>query len=182
MIKQLILFMLIFSLIACSKDDSLIPDIYTGTATALKNGEEWNSLAYFDEINTSTPTFIIRADIFNDEGHWRETFDIRRILPNFDIQEITTTDNQNELGLLSADYATILDDGDVLGDIYSLDTTAVNNFIQITSYNSSRAEINGIFNVSLILTRDSNEPSTPPQNLEFTNGAFTVKVQREWFE
>ncbi|NCP91150.1 MAG: hypothetical protein GW827_13125 [Flavobacteriales bacterium] len=183
MAKHLILFILIFSFMACNKDDdNLVPDTYTGTASALKNGEEWNALAYFDEINTSPSSFILRVDVYNNEGLWRETFDIRRVLANFSIQEITSTDNQNELGLLSADYSTILSDGDVLGDIYDLDTTATNNFIQITSYNPSRAEINGIFNVSLILTRDSNELGTPPQNLVFTNGEFTVKVQREWFE
>lgn len=184
MVKHLILFILIFSFMACNKDNgNLVPDIYTGTASATKNGEEWNSLAYFDEINSSNPSlFILRMDIYNNAGIWRETFDIRRIQASFEVQEITSIDNQNELGLLSADYSTILFDGDVVGDIYGLDTTATNKIIQITSYNSSRAEIKGIFNVSLILTRDSNEPGTPPQNLVFTNGEFTVKVQREWFE
>ncbi len=182
MVRQLILFILILGLMACNKDDGLIPDIYTGTATALKNGEEWNSLVSFDEMSSFPSSFILSTGVYNNEGHLREIFDIRRIRPNMNIQEITSTDNQNDLDLLSADYSTILDDGDVLGDIYDLDTTATDNFIQITNYNASRAEIKGIFNVSLVLTRDSNEPGTPPQNLVFTNGRFTVKVQREWFE
>lgn len=182
MSNKIVLFILIFGFIACSSDDDIGPDIYTGTATALKNGEAWSSVAYFDEINTSPSSFILRADVYNNEGLWRETFDIRRIQPNLNIQEITSTNNQNDLGLLSADYGTLIDDGDVVGDIYSLDTNATNNFIQITSYNSSRAEIEGIFNVSFILTRDDGDGDVPPQTLEFTNGEFTVKVQREWFE
>lgn len=182
MSNKIVLFILIFGFIACSSDDDIGSDIYTGTATALKNGEAWSSVAYFDEISTSPSSFILRADVYNNAGLWRETFDIRRIQPNLDIQEITSTDNQNDLGLLSADYSTLIDDGDVVGDIYGLDTTASNNFIQITSYNSSRAEIEGIFSVTLVLIRDSNDPGTPPQILEFTNGRFTVKVKREWFE
>lgn len=184
MTKHLILAILILALGACSKDDgSLIPNIYTGTASALKNGKEWSSLAYFEVMNSYNPkTFILRTDVYNDSGIWRETFDIRRILPNFDIQEITSTDNQNTLDLLSAGYGTLIEDGDVVGDIYELDTTATNNFIQITNYNSERAEIKGKFNVSLVLTRDDGYGDVPPQTLEFTNGEFTVKVEREWFE
>lgn len=183
MLKQFILFILIFGLMACSKDDNPVPNIYTGIATASKNGEKWVSLAYFDVVNSSNPqSFILRTDIYNNVGFWRETFAIVRIQPNFDVQEITSTDNQNDPNLLSIYYSTLLDDGDILGDIYDLDTTATNNFIQIISYNSSRAEIKGTFNVSLILTRDSNDAGTPPQHLIFTNGEFTVKVHREWFE
>ena len=37
--RQLILFIFIFSFMDCNKDDdNLIPDIYTGTANATKNG------------------------------------------------------------------------------------------------------------------------------------------------
>ena len=105
MAKHLILFILIFSFMSCNKDDdNPVPDIYTGTASATINGEEWNSLAYFDEINSSkNPSlFILRMDRYNNAGIWRETFDIRRIQASFEVQEITSTDNQNELGLLSA--------------------------------------------------------------------------------
>ncbi|MCH7525094.1 MAG: hypothetical protein IIC74_08810 [Bacteroidetes bacterium] len=105
MVKHLILFILIFSFMACDKDDgNLIPDIYTGTASATINGEEWNSLTYFDEINSSkNPSlFILRMDRYNNAGIQIESFNIRRIQASFEVQEITSTDNQNELGLLSA--------------------------------------------------------------------------------
>ena len=67
-------------------------------------------------------------------------------------------------------------------DVYSVDTTAVNNFIHFTSYNSQKAEVEGIFNVSMVLTRDGNHPSHPPNSIVFSKGKFTVKVKREWFE
>ena len=79
-----------------------------------------------------------------------------------------------EIGVL---FTTWLD-GDVPNEVYSVDTTAVNNFIHFTSYNSQKAEVEGIFNV--ILTRDGNHP--PPNSIVFSNGKFTVKVKREWFE
>ncbi len=167
---------------SCNVEVNPIPNIYTGIATALKNGEEWNSVTYFDEIESEPSLFILRADVYNNTGFWRETFDIRRIQGNMDIQEITTPNNQNELYLLSSNYGTLIDDGDVVGDIYSLDTTATNNFIQITNYNSFKAEIEGIFNVSFILTKDDKQGPVPPQTLVFTNGKFTAKVKRNWFE
>ena len=103
MAERLILFILIFGFMSCNKDDdNPVPDIYTGTASATKNGEEWNSLISFDESNLFLNTFTLGAAVYNSENLLREIFDIRRIQANFEVQEITSTDNQNELGLLSA--------------------------------------------------------------------------------
>ncbi|MCH7525096.1 MAG: hypothetical protein IIC74_08820 [Bacteroidetes bacterium] len=182
MIKHLILFMLIFGLIACNKDDDFSP-VKIGNATALKNGVGWSAnVYYFTENSPSNLGFSMGMEVYNNEGLRRENISFIRFKNHFNPQTIYPTNYQIENDSIRIFYSTILDDGDVVGDIYDIDTTATNNFIQITSYNSSRAEIKGIFNVSLILTRDSNEPGTPPQNLVFTNGEFTVKVQREWFE
>jgi len=186
MVKKLVILVIIFSTLSCNKDDDQIPDKYTGTITALKNGEEWKALAFFEEINSfdetnRSSTFILTGNVIGNDGYIAEIFNVRKILSNFNIQDITSTDNQNNLGLLSAEYYTIWE-GDALNDIYALDTTATNNFIQIKGYNESKAEITGIFNVSLILTRAGNNPGTPPETLEIKNGEFTVKVKREWFE
>jgi hypothetical protein len=184
MIRLIFLLSIILFSTSCKEDDAS-PDIYTGEASALKNGEDWIAVAYFDLISkpaiANPPTYFLRADVFNKAGFWREAFNIRQFESNFSKQKIVLN-SQNEKGLISCDYSTFIDDGDVVGDIYKLDATATNNFIQITNYSSSKAEVEGVFNVSLILSRDDGEGDAPPEKLEFTNGKFRVKVKREWFE
>ncbi len=164
---------------SCKEDDAS-PDKYTGEASALKNGQEWVAQSFLDQVTDST--HIFRGNVYNNQGFRRECFDIRHFRSVFHKQQIVTVDRLNEFGLISTDYNTVLDDGDVLGDIYKLDKTASNNFIQITNYSSSKAEVEGVFNVTMILSRASNDGGTPPEKLEFTNGKFRVKVKREWFE
>ena len=182
MTKHLILAILILALGACSKDDGSNTEVI-GNASALKNGIEWNSyINYFSKNKPFNIGFDIGIVKYNEEGLPREGLSFFRLLNNFDSQAIYLTNSQIENDSTGVFYSTILEDGDVLGDIYELDTTATNNFIQITNYNSERAEIKGKFNVSLVLTRDDGYGDVPPQTLEFTNGEFTVKVEREWFE
>jgi len=168
------LFLTAILFFSCSNDDA-IPDIYTGEVTALKNGETWTAKCYMSSITDST--YILRADTFSEQGFWRETFDIRQFVINFKKQKIVTLNRQNQKGLISANYSTIIDDGDVVGDIYELDTTATDNFIQILNYNASKNYIEGIFNVSLNLSRDDEDGPTPPEKLEFTYGTFRAKIK-----
>lgn len=180
--KHLILFLLFLGLIACTKDDVSNSEVI-GNASAIKNGIEWFSDVNFFHKNIP---FNIGFDInlikYNNKGLARESLSFYRLQNTFEPQTIHLTNSQVENDSLGVFYTTLIDDGDVLGDIYGLDTTATNNFIQITNYNSFKSEIEGIFNVSLILTRDSNDPGTPAEKLVFSNGEFKAKVQREWFE
>lgn len=182
--RLIFLLSIILCFSSCNEDDAS-PEKYTGEASALKNGEEWLAKAYVDIITipeiAAPPTFILRANVYNEQGLWREAFDIRQFEMEFNQQKIVLNE-QNFKGQISSDFVTLIDDGDVLGDIYKLDTTSNNNFIQITNYNSSRALLEGIFNVSFILFRDDGEGDVPPEKLKFTNGKFTAKVKKEWFE
>lgn len=89
--------------------------------------------------------------------------------------------NNNISPYQGAVYNTLLFDGDVLGSTYSVDTTAVDNFIQITNYDSKRNRVNGIFNLRMkIIERSSAEPDIP-EILDFTNGKFSARVPPDWF-
>jgi hypothetical protein len=174
--RSFFLFFSIILLSSCNNDDA-VPDIYTGEVTALKNGEIWTAKCYVSTITDST--YVLVADTFSKQGFWREAFDIRQFVIDFKRQNILTINKQNQAGVLSVEYATLIDDGDVVGDIYELDTTATDNFIQILSYNASKNYIEGIFSVSLNLSRDDKDGPTPPEKLEFTYGTFRAKVKKE---
>ncbi|UZS00079.1 hypothetical protein [Chondrinema litorale] len=181
MSKFRIFVLLTVLILGCSEEDSLIPEVYTGKVTALKNGESWESLAYFDSLEHIPNRYILKAHVYNENSFWRETFDIRKLKASYEIQPIISYET-SEPEKVSSHYNTMIDDGDVVGDIYSLDTTITNHYFQITDYDASKQEITGVFQVSFILTRDDGEGETPPQKLEFTDGKFTVKVNNDWFE
>ncbi|MEQ9467628.1 MAG: hypothetical protein RLN88_09460 [Ekhidna sp.] len=174
--------LLLFCITSCKEEEpvSLIPDIYSGTATALKNSEEWSGFTRSQKLKTNRISIIVNT--FSSQGFLRETLGIGSVKPYFERQNIKSIDG-NGFTETSAGYGTWIDDGDVGGDSYGLDTTVHDSFIHITSYNPNNAEIEGIFKVSLILEREGNQtPGKAPEKLVFTEGTFTVKVDPEWFE
>jgi hypothetical protein len=180
---RLIFLILIFLFTISCKEDDASPNIYTGEASALKNGTEWRSVVMINENNHDTQlSLILSMNTYNKEGFAREGLIIYKVKNSFNKQLIYDTEIDSKFDSIGCHFSTFIDDGDVVGDIYKLDATATNNFIQITNYSSSKAEVEGVFNVSLILSRDDGEGDAPPEKLEFTNGKFRVKVKREWFE
>ena len=170
-------------LTSCEEEEpvSLIPDIYTGKSSALKNGEDWNALSR-TQLSVDTSRFSIVFDTYSDEGFWRESLGIGGILPIIGKQEFDLYDG-NDSSITSSSYGTWIDDGDVGGDYYILDTTSLLNFVEIIKYNSQKSEIEGIFHSSLILENEGNQtPGEAPEKLVFSEGLFKVKVEREWFE
>ncbi len=180
-LELLLLMPLLFLFESCKEDSpqdlrSEIRQIYSGDATSIKNGENWSAWVRLQgDVNGNiliNGQFNLVIDVFNDQGFWRESLGISKV------NRIKTSQI-----ISSADYYTLIDDGDVAGDDYGLDTLATNNFIQITDVDTVAMEISGIFNVSFILERKGNgTPENPPLNIRFTEGQFTTKVEQEWFE
>ncbi|MCK5443078.1 MAG: hypothetical protein KAJ23_14415 [Maribacter sp.] len=175
------LIVLLFIAVGCSKDDSE-DGFYNGSATALKNGEAWKAKAFFGESTDNPGKFLLTIDVHNNQGFWRESLGIQKINNVFVAQQVGhyLADSSFEGALVS--YSTFIDDGDVLGDFYELDTIAADNHFQLTRYNSSKGEIEGVFNISYVLTRDDGEGEVPPARLEFKEGKFFAKAKRSWFE
>uniref|UniRef100_UPI0032EB3397 hypothetical protein n=1 Tax=Ekhidna sp. TaxID=2608089 RepID=UPI0032EB3397 len=175
--------LLLVCLSSCKEEEpgSLIPDIYTGIGNAEKNGDSWSALCR-TQLSVDSTRFSIVLDTYSEEGYWRESLGIGGILPIFEKQKFELFDGSNS-SITSSSYGTLLDDGDVLGDYYILDTTSIFNFVRITDYSSQNTEIQGIFSVSLVLEREGNQtPGKAPEKLVFSEGTFTVKVDPEWFE
>ena len=180
--KRVLLFFVLLGLSSCEeKSPDPEPSIYTGEATAFKNGAEWSASVYFDLIPDEFGNFLFRANVYNEQGFWRETLSVRRIRLGFDVQVILSKDVQNA-DSLSSSYGTLIDDGDVAGDIYELNTEVADNYIQITSVDSTRLQVSGIFNVSFVLSRKGNDSIDPPEEITLSNGTFSSTMKKEWFE
>ncbi|MBT34557.1 MAG: hypothetical protein CMO01_33260 [Thalassobius sp.] len=180
--KYIVLYFTMLLFVACSEDSSLIPNIYTGKVTALKNGQTWETPAYFDKLTTETGKYMLRADFYDKNSLKQASFSIRNIAVTLEKQNIRALNNDNN-GLTYADFM-ILIDGDAIDTIYELDTSAIDNYIKITNYDSRLNEIKGEFKVSFKITdRDANNTSGKnSEKIEFSNGNFNVKVNPEWFE
>ncbi len=188
MIKKLIVLVFLFALISCNKDDDPTMNEYLGIVTVLKDGKELvKEISIFDNhrVDSTKPLalgWVFRT--YNSVGELTEIFSMTSIKPVLEKQFIEGRVDFSPCGIdcpINVGVVTWID-GDVPHDVYSVDTTAANNFIHFTNYNSKKAEVEGIFNVAMVLTRAGNDSSPPPSSIIFSNGKFTVKVKREWFE
>jgi hypothetical protein len=77
----------------------------------------------------------------------------------------------------SADLFTNIDDGDVIGDVFKINESAIaENYIEITQEANDFKEIWGNFRMELI--RKQKDPNSPyPDTLHFTNGEFHLKFK-----
>jgi len=164
--------------VSCNKD-SPIPDIYSGSATAEKNGEIWNAHVWFTEIEGVG--FNIGFDVFDNAGIQTEHMTIFSVKKNFEKQVIDKTlDWSVTIKNFGVFYTTIVG-GDAGGNGYDVDIVTSNSFFQVTEYNAKNEIMKGIFNLTLILTDRGNTGTiTPPTRLKFIDGSFTVKVKTEW--
>lgn len=179
--RSLISLLLLFGLCLSCSDDDDNPFGFTGNATAVKSNENWKS-----GMRVAKNPFDIGIDlvftVLNREGLRRESLGIFRVKTDLSRQPIYLTNSQIKNDSTGTFYATLIDDGDVLGDIYGIDTTYNDNYIQLTNIDSKKCEIKGVFNFRLILIRDDNDGPTPPDILEFTNGKFISRIKREWIK
>jgi len=184
MLKMVMIFSMILLLAGCNKDDSPVPDIYSGTASAFVNDILWEFKIQISDnrVNPSDSLILAITNSSTEDGEIFKSLSITRVKPIFQYQ-IIEIQNFNCIGTcpVMASYFTTLE-SDVIGDKYSVDSTLQSHFIQILSYGQTSQQIQGIFNITFVLTRDDGEGETPPEKLEFTNGKFTAKVKKEWFE
>ena len=183
-LQLLLLVPLLFLLENCKEDPIIEPGLYSGEATALKNGKTWSGRTRSNQVFQEPEKLILLIRLYSESGFLREQLGItgiNRINRKQLISEINYITIENNTSKISANYITV--NGDVVGHVYGLDTLATDNFIQITNVDTTAMEISGIFNVSFILERKGNgTPENPPVNIRFTEGQFTTKVEQEWFE
>ena len=171
MIKQLTFIFILLLLVSCEKDENL-PELYLdywGTAPSIKNGKFWNPKIYGGKIPLLGHYGIAITE--HDSGKIRRrNLSITKILgPEIGIFKIEEVDI-NASNRIHAFFTTTLDDGDVLGDVFLLDTTKI-NFIEISEVKGN--EVKGSFEVNF--KRDS------PLSRKYLESEDSLKIECKSF-
>lgn len=164
---------------SCKEDPSIIPDIYWGEASAIKNGEPWSGRIYAQPNEPYGYGFDISIDVFNNQEFLREVLHIAKIPYNMSKTKIDTLDIRVDVTLTAASYSSLVDDGDVLGDLFKVYEGEEENYIIITEYNEETGEIRGEFEVAFVFDEGplgTRSDPTVPDTIRFTNGTFHTKI------
>lgn len=175
---------LILLILSCKKEDNTLPipiwqpgPMTHGYASATKVTEDWLASAFGKKNDWSEGTVSVLTRTFNEFGEMRELLSFQEI-PLIK-GKYGLTNGIGEDGLVSASYATLLSDGDVVGDFYQLDTLASDNYIEVTYVDTTEWVIKGSFSASFIIDLSVyGEKLNPanPDRVKFSDGSFDVKI------
>ncbi|HAK77106.1 MAG TPA: hypothetical protein DCR35_02420 [Runella sp.] len=183
----------LFLLIAtsCSVFQDIGPSKYSwGSFSAKINGKVWGE-SYsggFQEIRGDTfqggnaenqcpeESHSISFDWFNKQGFHRENLILRKIpLLSGKHQVIPNPSKCKMTDPIYAMFYTSTDDGDVLGDIYTILPTQ-DNFVQIDNYDNYTKEIKGKFQLTFVI-KSIGGNHVLPDTLRLTEGRFHTKIK-----
>jgi hypothetical protein len=154
------------------------------------NGKEWGQ-SYpggFQEIRGNTfqggkaedqcpeENYWIRLEWYNKQGFNREELFLKKVpLKVGKYKVIPFTPNCQMTDPVYAIFFTSIDDGDVLGDTYTILPT-YDNFIQVDNYDAYTKEIKGKFQLKFVVeTKTSGH--VLPDTLQLTEGRFYTKIK-----
>ena len=181
MMKNLLLLsILAFSIQSCEEEQSIIPDVYWGEVSATKNGQPWSGLIYAQPNEPYGYGFSISIDVYNKQEFLRESLHIAKIPYEFGRNRIDTLGIRVDTLLTAASYATLVNDGDILGDLFKVYEGETESFISITSYNEKTGEVSGDFEVIFVFGEGvvgTKSDPTAPDTVRFANGKFRTKIR-----
>ena len=165
---------------ACKEEEEYVP-IYEpgpqtyGKGTALKNGKEWYSSGYAVRSSKNTSYFGIFLDTYTIEGFHRESVRFSDIYLKKGTYELRKKTTNIYDGYVSAFYATLADDGDVLEDWYDLEEDAKDNYLEVTAIDTVEQRVEGRF-TGMFEVRQPKRNASNPDRVKFTNSTFSVKI------
>ncbi len=168
--KHLIFYSLLILFVCCKKSES---DEYWDTISAEKNGMPWSAELYAGQNNLNSGLIDILIHKYNSQGFLREELYFFKLKLTNERQRIYfTTPHDSDLKA-GADYATLVDDGDVGCDNYHvLPADTLYNQLTLTQIKSSTGEINGNFDLRLVIDTGRKCNPAAPDTIYFRNGNF----------
>ena len=184
--KWIFIALLIAGLISCKDDDSENPIIDDDGNITVGLGENDFLENFESKVRAETAILCFPgnmsmiADYYNVAGERRATIDIYNIpfeVGTYKIHRIEGPNQACSSDTIYADFATIVSDGDALGDFY-LPLEDAENQVTITSHNSSAQEVAGTFDLALVIIEEHRIDKTVtqvPDTVRFTNGRFRAR-------
>ena len=159
---------------SCKKEEDIIMNPYWGEISASINSQKWKNGQIYAISNVQGIGFSIIVDVYDKFDFLREHLIIYKIPKIEGIYPILKSYSQDTTAKTGALYATLQDDGDVLGDVYRLVATE-DNYIEVASISGD--EVEGAFQVTFAID-DSRAKVFPlaPDTIRFTNGFFHTRL------
>lgn len=148
----------------------------TTWAELFRNGLLWDKLKYSGNFHKITDSTFTTSSCYLEFYEFYQTIPaIRRRLRIWKLPtavgKYPISFDANEVNARYTIY-----DVDVPEDTYKVDTTVMDNFIEITEYDSLSHFMKGKFNCSLYLTGGLTNPANPTY-VEFKNCTFRIKLE-----
>lgn len=180
--------------LACQKDDpTTAPPISTqneyvpiyapcdtslGVATANKLTASWKAgVSCRNVIFSGKKLWVVEMFTCSGDGSEREHIGIGGIsdsepMQRYSIKEFTSSVIESAV---DPSYATLTSDGDVLEDIYYIDTTSTDDFFQIDLWDTANKRAEGRFSISFYI-KEPRQNLLNPKKVRFTSGKFWMKL------
>jgi hypothetical protein len=188
MVKYLIILITIFTLLLSNCDKEIeypaapihfAGDQAFGWSTATKNGQVFEASGAA-LVHTERPDDFLGIELrtFTDWVANRETIYIAELDYSLGVYQIVEQDDDQENGVPIGFYTTTSDDGDVLEDVYKLDSRQ-DNWIEITAIDTLIGEPTffGKYNIHFKIDRDKTNPLNP-DHVRFIDGTFEVRFEQ----
>ncbi len=166
---------------SCNQEESN-PYGFTGNSSAYKNTDKWLSGLRATPNKTMKVGVDLDFTVTNKDGVAIENLFLYKVKLLNTKQSINFTDISSANDSTGVYYTTLLADGDVIGDIYELDTLASTNFLLLTNIDPNGKKIEGIFSIHLKLKRDDGIGPTPLLKIIFSDGVFQSRMDPEWLK
>ena len=151
----------------------------SGDASAIKISAEWKATAKCRKGSLPGEKYwIIEFFTCSENNEFRENIFFSRIPDSNPIQHYQIHGNQNLLqdGAVYSRYVRITSDGDVLDDYYDCDTTALNDYLIIDTWDTINKQIEGRFRASYVIRQPQINPDNP-EKVKFWKGRFKLPLR-----
>ena len=148
-----------------------------GHAKGKKNGKDFEASVLVTFLPVPFDHYLgMSMGTYTQEGYIREIIDLSEILTSMVGKYEMNGSFLNDT-LVSASYNTALDDGDVAGDRYIMDTLATTNCFEVTYINMEERVIEGKFTVSFNIDIDRlKKDERNPDYCVFEDIEFKCKI------
>ena len=157
--------------VMCKKDDD---DFNWGEANATLNGMTWQAETYSSSAPAYPDHIGINLNVYNDNRFLRQTLSFHKVEIRKGVYDLGRVINPHDYSYIGTAFSTILDDGDVLGDIYILDTLSMGNYFEVLNYSESKKEIEVKFSATFLLDRKANANAS--DSLKFEDGYIKTRI------
>lgn len=151
----------------------------SGEASAIKISAEWKATAKCRKGNVPGDKYwIIEFFTCSEYNEFREYLFFSGIPDSNPVYHYKLHSDAYVLkvGTVFSNYVRVTSDGDVLDDYYNLDTTALDNYFIIDTWDTINKQVEGRFRVSYVVRQPQINPDNP-EKVKFWKGTFKLPLR-----